>query len=91
MLKRAISGAMLLLPALFLVDSAIASGSMRCGTHIIDAGGRHGPGKYEVLQKCGEPTARYGYTWIYDQPGRIRTTLHFDASGMLSRIETESI
>lgn len=91
MLKRAICTAVALLPVLLLVESASGSGSMRCGTHIIDAGGRHGPGKYEVLKKCGEPTARYSNTWVYDKPGSIRTTLHFDASGMLSRIETESI
>ena len=70
----------------FMLESAFAD-SMRCGTHIITSGGRHGPYQYEVLKKCGEPTAREGNTWTYEQPGRTRRVMVFDASGNLSRIE----
>ncbi len=69
-----------------LMELAFADGSMRCGTHIISAGGRDGPSKYEVLKKCGEPTARSGNTWIYEQPGGARHVVVFDASGNLARI-----
>jgi hypothetical protein len=71
--------------AMLLMESALA-GSMRCGRHIISTGGLHGPGKYEVLKKCGEPTARSGDTWIYDKPGGVKHVVVFDASGYLARI-----
>ena len=68
-------------------EPAFASGSMRCGSHIVSAGQRHGPGKYEVLKKCGEPTQRNGDTWIYERPGNKQDVVFFDASGRLMRIE----
>ena len=68
----------------FMLEPAFA---MRCGTHIISDGQRHGTGKYEVLKKCGEPTARSGNTWIYEQHGGAKHVLVFDASGRLSRID----
>jgi len=70
-----------------LPEPVFASGSMRCGTHIVTGGQRHGPGKYEVLKKCGEPTQRNGDTWIYDKPGNFKHVVFFDASGRLMRIE----
>jgi len=75
-----------LLVSLLALEPSFAEGSMRCGTHIISPGGRHGPGKYEVLKKCGEPTDREGDTWIYDRPDGKRL-LRFDASGNLTRVE----
>ena len=68
------------------LEPAFAAGSMRCGTHIISPG-RQSPGKYEVLKKCGEPTARTGDIWIYEKPGGAKRELRFDASGNLTRIE----
>ena len=65
-------------------DPALA-GSMRCGSHIISTGGLHGPGKYEVLKKCGEPTVRSGDTWIYENGG-VKYVVVFDAAGYLARI-----
>ena len=76
-----------LLVAALAFEPVFASGSMRCGTHIISPAGRHGPGKYEVLKKCGEPTARQGDTWVYEQPQRGKRVLRFDASGNLTRVE----
>jgi len=67
-------------------EPVFASGSMRCGSHIVSAGQRHGPGKYEVLKKCGEPTVRNGDTWIYDR-GSKQYAVMFDPSGRLMRIE----
>ena len=72
--------------SMLLMEFALADGSMRCGTHLISAGGRPGPGKYEVLKKCGEPTVRSGDTWIYDKPGGAKRVVVFDASGYLARI-----
>jgi hypothetical protein len=60
--------------------------SMRCGSHIISAGGLHGPGKYEVLKKCGEPTVRSGNTWVYDRPGGVKYVVVFDSNGNLVQI-----
>ena len=69
-----------------LMPEPALADSMRCGTHIISSGGLHGPGKYEVLKKCGEPTARSGDTWVYDMPGGMKYVVVFDASGYLARI-----
>ena len=70
-----------------MVEPAFAEGSMRCGTHIISASERNGPERYEVLKKCGEPTARSGNTWVYERSHGAKTVVVFDASGKLSRIE----
>ena len=71
---------------ILLPEPVFATGSMRCGTHIVTGGQRHGPGKYEVLKKCGEPTQRNGDTWIYEKSGKTQYAF-FDASGRLMRIE----
>ena len=77
-----------LVPLCVLSEAALA-GSMRCGGHYIADGGRHGPGKYEVLKKCGEPTERFGGTWIYDK-GRSRYVLRFNDAGLLVAIDQRS-
>lgn len=62
--------------------------SMRCGIHLVQGGGRHGPTKYEVLKKCGEPQQRRASTWIY----RIRNTtweLRFSSSGILNTVQQQ--
>ena len=63
-----------------------SAGSMRCGTHVIQDGGRSGPGKYEVLKKCGEPVNRFGNTWIYESGGG-HYTLVFNDNGVLLTIK----
>ena len=73
--------------SILMPERAFAVGSMRCGTHIISVGGRRGPGKYEVLKKCGEPTARTGNSWVYEQPGGATRVVVFDPSGSLTRID----
>lgn len=80
-----VTAALLLMVLAF--EPAFASGSMRCGTHVVSPAGRHGPGKYEVLKKCGEPTARVGDTWIYEKAGGAKRELRFDASGNLTRVQ----
>lgn len=79
--------ASIILLSTLLMELALAADSIRCGTHIITAGGRHGPGKYEVLKKCGEPTSRSGNTWVYEQHGGVRRVVVFDASDNLARID----
>jgi len=69
-----------------LMPEPALADSMRCGSHIISSGGLHGPGKYEVLKKCGQPAARSGDTWIYEQPGGSRRVVVFDASGYVASI-----
>ena len=61
--------------------------SIRCGSHIISTGGLHGPDKYEVLKKCGEPTVRSGNTWVYDRPGGVQHIVVFDGIGNLLQID----
>ena len=71
-----------------LMPEPALADSMRCGTHLISSGGRHGPGKYEVLKKCGQPAERSGDIWIYELPGGVRRVVVFDANGSVSRIES---
>ena len=62
--------------------------SMRCGQHLIYAGGgKDSTSMYEVLKKCGEPEAKQGSTWIYKQ-GSMRRMLTFQGDGKLQRIES---
>ena len=72
-----------------VTQSALASDrSMRCGTHLIYAGGgKDSAGMYEVLKKCGEPEAKQGSTWIYIQ-GNMRRELTFNYESRLQRIES---
>lgn len=69
-----------------MLEPAFAD-SMRCGSHIISTGGLHGPGKHEVLKKCGEPTDRYGNTWVYEKSGGATYVVVFDINGYLARID----
>jgi hypothetical protein len=39
-----------------------------------------------VIKKCGQPTERFGNTWIYDKPGQTRQVLRFNDSGQLMSI-----
>ncbi len=62
--------------------------SMRCGRHLIVAGGnRDSALMYEVLKKCGEPEAKQGNTWIYTQ-GNMQRILTFNFESRLQRIES---
>ncbi len=73
----------------FVTASAHASDrSIRCGNYLIHAGGgSDSTGMYEVLKKCGEPVAKNGDTWIYEQGNMIRV-LTFNFQGRLMRIES---
>ena len=70
---------------MFLIQPAQAA-SIKCGNHIISDGGRSGPGTYEVLKRCGEPTYRQGNTWVYDKNKR-KTIIVFNDSGEISSIK----
>jgi len=71
---------------MLLAWQPLSAGSMRCGSQLIQDGGRSGPGKYEVLKKCGEPAFRQGNTWVYDSGSNRRKVLIFDDSGSLNSI-----
>jgi len=68
-----------------LVLQSVYAGSMRCGSHIISDGGRSGPGAYEVLKRCGEPTFRQGNSWVYEK-GSKRYVIVFNDSGAIASI-----
>lgn len=69
----------------FLLQQPALADSMRCGSHIISTGQLNGPGMYEVLKKCGEPTDRFGNTWIYEKGGTKHVVV-FNTAGELMRI-----
>ncbi len=68
------------------IEPALAN-SMRCGTHIVTAGMRDSPGMYEVLKRCGEPTTRYGKTWIYKRSSSVSRVITFSDNGQIRSIE----
>lgn len=72
--------------SIVMIEPALAT-SMRCGSHLITAGTDKSPGKYEVLKKCGEPTERYGNTWIYKKSSSVSRAVNFSSNGMLKSIE----
>lgn len=77
-----------LIVALTPIQSIASDRSMRCGTYLIYAGGgKDSAGMYEVLKKCGEPEAKNGSNWIYQQGSMLRI-LTFNYEGRLQRIES---
>ncbi|MCK5669002.1 MAG: DUF2845 domain-containing protein [Gammaproteobacteria bacterium] len=71
-----------------LMFQSVYAGSMKCGQHIISDGGRTGPGTYEVLKRCGEPTFRQGNTWVYERGEKRRVAVVFKDNGEISSINT---
>jgi hypothetical protein len=71
-----------------LMFQSVYAGSMKCGQHIISDGGRTGPGSYEVLKRCGEPTFRQGNTWVYERGEKRRVAVVFKDNGEISSINT---
>ena len=69
-----------------LTLQSVYAASIRCGSHIISDGGRTGPGTYEVLKRCGEPTFRQGNSWVYEK-GKKRYVIVFKDSGQISSIK----
>lgn len=66
-----------------LASTAAADGSYRCGQHIIEVG----DGREKVLEYCGEPNAKEGWTWIYQKGEQLIVRIHFEADGTVGRIE----
>ena len=86
MIKKLTSIIAALIISIVMMESAMAIGSMRCGTHIVSADPANPSGKYDVLKRCGEPTTRYGDTWIYKK-GSVTRSLDFSSNGQLRSIE----
>jgi hypothetical protein len=75
-----------LMLSIVYIEPASAIGSLRCGTHIIQAGGDFAPGQYEVLKRCGEPDSRSGRVWMYKK-GSVTKVLTFGSNGTLQRVD----
>ena len=71
-----------------LMFQSVYAGSMNCGQHIISDGGRTGPGTYEVLKRCGEPSFRQGNPWVYERGEKRRVAVVFKDNGEISSINT---
>ena len=69
----------------FYAGQSEASSGFRCGAHLIQGGGRHGPNEFEVLRKCGSPDVRRGNSWFY-QRGNQEWELRFNGNGLLQRV-----
>ena len=75
-------GLMLAMAASLLFTAPAQASSMRCGVHVIQGGGRHGPSSFEVLRKCGEPAEQRGTLWLYRIQGK-KWQLRFNGNGLL--------
>lgn len=74
--------------ALFLVlgpfSSAFASGSFRCGSHIVETG----MSLDKVREYCGEPTTQSGDRWIYDRGAEeLVIVIHVQPDNTVGAIE----
>jgi hypothetical protein len=87
MIRKTVLIAATLFISIVTIEPALATGSMRCGTHVITAGQRSAPFKHEVLKKCGEPTSRNGNTWIYKKSSSVSRVVRFGGDGQLYAIE----
>ena len=83
-MKIRLGGIGFLVAALALFSFPIQSqaSTLRCGPHLIQGGGRHGPSDFEVLRKCGEPSERSGRRWLY-RSGGSKWELTFNGAGIL--------
>lgn len=85
---KSIAVPLLLLVSLCASGAAFA-GDMRCGDVVIQDGLLVGPTKYDVLTRCGPPTAREGNRWIYVRPHKHVKILAFNDNGQLTHITEE--
>ena len=60
--------------------------SLRCGTDLVDVG----DSEYDLLDKCGEPSAREGNKWVYDRGPDTLTMIVRVGEGVIQSIYTES-
>jgi hypothetical protein len=81
-MKTSALGLALLMAAALLFTVPAQAAGMRCGVHVIQGGGRHGPTSFEVLRKCGEPIERWGGSWLYSIKGK-KWQLRFNGNGIL--------
>ena len=83
-MKRATTFLMLLLGTLAMHQAC--ADSLRCGTKLVDVG----DSVYELLDRCGEPSAREGNRWIYDRgPEKLKMIVRV-GEGVVQSIHTES-
>jgi hypothetical protein len=85
-MKSTILGLSLAMTATLLFTAPAQASGMRCGVHIIQGEGRHGPSSFEVLRKCGEPAERRGSLWLYRMNGK-KWQLRFNANGLLLTVK----
>jgi len=70
-----------------MVPATSVAESFRCGSHIIE----QGMDRSKVLEYCGQPTSKRGWTMVYDRgPEKFNMLIHFNADGTVDRIEEES-
>ena len=70
---------------LFVGQPAVA-GTIQCGVHYIQDSERRPSTKYEVLKKCGQPVAKQGNIWVYEQSGGLTKEITFTDAGTVASI-----
>lgn len=66
------------------LSGAAVAQEMRCGEKLISGNQVDPLLEAQVLELCGEPTARNGFNWYYQEQGKI---LVFNDSGELDHIK----
>jgi hypothetical protein len=62
-----------------------SSDSLKCGNKLVDVG----DSEYELLDRCGEPSAREGNMWFYDRGPDEQTMIVRVSEGVVRSIQTE--
>jgi hypothetical protein len=85
-MRISISGLTLAACMIAVLSGPAQAMSLRCGTHLIQAGDEDAPSQSEVLEKCGEPAERRGLYWIYHMHGS-KWQLRFSSDGVLMHVK----
>ena len=87
-MKLSLARALALITLLSIASATFASGSLRCGTRLVE----QGMAKADVVELCGEPAAKekFDTVWIYDlNPTEMLKVITF-VNGEVEFIDTRS-
>jgi len=85
-MKQAIKLTLCITAFWLIAGQPAVAGTIQCGVHYIQDSERRPSTKYEVLKKCGEPLAKMGNTWIYEQSGGLKKEIIFNDAGAVASI-----
>ena len=85
-MKQAIKLTLSITAFWLIMGQPAVAGTIQCGVHYIQDAERLPSTKYEVLKKCGEPVAKMGNIWVYEQTGGLKKEIVFTDAGTVASI-----